>query len=237
MNSPTFWGTVAALGIMGLVGSFGHCVGMCGPLVILAGSRFPTQGVSSLPYHLLYNLAKALVYTLLGFLTGWLGAMVYHAAGGGAFYGAVSLLGGLAVILSGMIYLGWIHIGQTSLVGNLWGRVARLLASVSGPSRALVLGGLNGLLPCGLVYSALLISVTAGNVLAGGLGMFVFGLGTAPSLLVIGLGAGLISLRTRKIMARIGGIFVLLVGMQLVLRGFAGFNLLPHWQIVEIMLW
>ena len=52
------------------------------------------------------------------------------------------------------------------------------------------LGLTNGLLPCGLVYSALLIAASSGGLLSGGLGMFLFGMSTTPALLVVGMGAG-----------------------------------------------
>ena len=231
------WGIIATLGLTGLLGSFGHCVGMCGPLVILAGSRFPQRGLSSLPYHLLYNLSKAMMYAVLGVLAGGAGALAFRAAGSGWLFAAVSLLGGAAVLLSGTAYLGWLRLGKTSHLAVLWGRGVRLLSNLSGAQRAAALGALNGLLPCGLVYSALLISAASGSVATGAVGMFVFGLGTSLSLLVVGAGAGLITQHTRRIMARVSGVFILLVGIQLILRGLAGLGIMPHSPFMAVMFW
>jgi hypothetical protein len=100
-----------------------------------------------------------------------------------------------------------------------------------------LLGALNGLLPCGLVYSALLLAATAGGPLAGGAGMAVFGLSTVPALFVVGVGAGALSTRWRQVLLRVAGAFIVLVGVQLALRGLAGLDTVPHLKIGGLMIW
>jgi hypothetical protein len=53
----------------------------------------------------------------------------------------------------------------------------------------------------------------------------------------VGLGAGLISLRARQVLTRFAGALMLVVGLQLALRGASALGLLPHLQIGGLVLW
>ncbi len=106
-----------------------------------------------------------------------------------------------------------------------------------GPWGIVLLGALNGLLPCGLVYSALLMTATAGGPGPGAVGMALFGVGTLPALLVVGLGAGALGVRLRQTLVRVAGAFIVVVGLQLVLRGLATFGVVPHVQWGGFVLW
>ncbi len=90
-----------------------------------------------------------------------------------------------------------------------------------------MLGMLNGLLPCGLVYEALLIAAASAKPLLAGLGMLIFGAATIPALLAVGVGAQMLSVPIRQRLVWVGGIFVILVGFYLVLRGAAGMGFFP----------
>ena len=93
---------MGALLLTGLVGSVGHCLGMCGPLVILAGARYPKQGIQSTPYHVLYHGARILVYSVLGFLSGTLGGVISKLAIAAKIPGLLSLVIGIFVIILGL---------------------------------------------------------------------------------------------------------------------------------------
>jgi hypothetical protein len=99
------------------------------------------------------------------------------------------------------------------------------------------LGALNGLLPCGLVYSALLLAASTGEAGRGALGMALFGLGTFPALLTLDLGAGALGVRFRQTMMRLAGGLMLLVGLQLVLRGGAALHFWPHLNWGGFVVW
>ncbi len=229
---------LAALFVSGLAGSLGHCLGMCGPLVLILGAQFPKKTWGAvLPRYLLYHAARILVYALLGLLAGEIASVIGLGGSLSRLAGLVSLALGLGVILFGLRYLGWLPffrfregagwltraMGKTVRHGGTWGLVA--------------LGALNGLLPCGLVYSALLAAGSTGRPLTAAAGMILFGLGTVPALLILGLGAGRISVHARQTMARVAGLLIVLVGVQLMLRGGAGLGMLNHAKVLGVMLW
>ncbi len=214
--------------LTGLAGSVGHCVGMCGPLVILAGARYPRKGVAATPLHLLYHAGRILVYGLMGAIAGALGGALGKAAQAARIPGVVTVLVGLAVIFAGLSYLGWLPFWRRNVhTGGWWQRIMQMAMKTPGAAGVFLLGTLNGLLPCGLVYEALLIAAATSNPLLASLGMLLFGAATIPTLVIFGVGAQMLSTPIRQRMVWVGGIFVVLIGIDLVLRGAAGLGVLP----------
>jgi sulfite exporter TauE/SafE len=226
-----------ALLLSGLVGSLGHCLGMCGPLVIMVGLQLKGSGRSGLPYHFLYHSARIAVYALLGALVGIIGSLLGLAGPLSNVAGVASLLLGIGVVLFGLGYLGWLP--SRSMEGSgAW--VSRAMGGAlkrGGTAGVALLGALNGLLPCGLVYSALLVTASTGGPLFGGLGMVFFGAGTLPPLLLVGMGAGAVSVQARQRLTRIAGGVIILVGLQLALRGLAALGVAPHLHLGRLVLW
>ena len=228
---------LGSLFLTGLVGSLGHCLGMCGPLVVMVGLQVRTQEAAVVPSYLLYHSSRLAVYALLGALAGAIGSVLGLHSGLAPLAGAVSLLLGLAVIVLGVGYLGWLPLGRLEGSGRWLSSAMNRALKRGGTPGIAFLGALNGLLPCGLVYSALLVAATAGGPLAGAAGMAVFGLATVPALLIVGLGVGALSARGRQVLLRIAGAFIVLVGVQLALRGLAGLDVVPHLKLGSLMIW
>lgn len=231
--------SLGALALAGLVGSFGHCMGMCGPLVTMLGITTRRNG-SRLPVgdHVLYHASRISVYALLGMVAGTAGSFVRLASGLSTAAGLLSLILGVTVVA-----LGVTSVAGTGWAGRaLWGGDA-LTGAMSravkrgGVSGVMALGGLNGLLPCGLVYSALLAVAAGGSALRGGVAMIVFGAATMPVLIAVGLGASRLSSHSRAVLTNVAGALIIVVGLQLVLRGGAELSLLPHVQWGGLMLW
>lgn len=237
MSLPGGANVFLVLLLTGLAGSVGHCLGMCGPLVILAGARYPRQGLKSAPLHLLYHAGRILVYGLLGLISGLLGGAFLKITLAARLPGLLSILVGVAVILAGLSYLGWLPFWKRSLhSGGWWQRAMKLGMKTPGGRGIFLLGGLNGLLPCGLVYEALLIAGSSGRPLVAGLGMLVFGAATIPALVVFGVGAQMLSVRVRQTLIWVGGVFVVLVGAYLVMRGMAGLGMMRQMMLAPLFL-
>lgn len=201
----------------GFAGSV-HCIGMCGPLALsLPGTNQPQW--QFLTERGLYNLGRALTYTGLGVLVGFAGHVVSLA---GAQKGLSICVG---VLMIAVATVPWVarqirQIEQspsaflepvTESIGSLY--------RTGGPSAMLVVGLLNGLLPCGFVYAALATAVTSGSIHKSALFMAAFGIGTAPAMLGVSLAGRLASTQWRTRLQRLIPLGLVLVGLLLIIRG------------------
>jgi uncharacterized protein len=230
-------GLYGALLISGLLGSLGHCVGMCGPLVAMAAVQSRAAGSPALPGQLAYHLARVGVYVALGAVAGGVGSLLGMSGSLNDLAGGASILLGIGVILFGLSYLGWLPLGPEARVGGWVARGMRAALRRGGTAGAVLLGALNGLLPCGLVYSALLVAASLGGPVQGAIGMLLFGVATVPALLLVGAGAGSLGAPVRMGMVRMAGLLVMGAGAQLSLRGLAALDLVSHLQVGGVMLW
>jgi sulfite exporter TauE/SafE len=223
--------------VSGLLGSLGHCLGMCGPLNLMVAAQMRKNDLSALPNFSLYHAVRVLMYVLLGVLVGALGSLLGLSRQLTTLGGAVSLLLGIAILLIGAGYLGWLLSFPLEGASRWWNVALSRTLKQGGWGGVALLGALNGLLPCGLVYSALLLAASTGAAWYGALGMALFGLGTFPALLALDLGAGALSARFRQGMMRVAGALMLLVGLQLTLRGGAALHFWSHLHWGSIALW
>lgn len=209
--------------VVGLLGGV-HCVGMCGGIVGALSLGMPDSGGSRWTIQLAYNLGRISSYTIAGGLAGGLGFFFSGLMPVQQAQQVLLVFAGLFMILLGMYLAGWwnllLRVEQAG--GWLWKRIEPLgrgLLPVRDARHALMLGVLWGWLPCGLVYSVLIWSVSAGGVLHGGLLMLAFGLGTLPNLLLMGVAASQLQRLVRKPWVRqlAGGLIVLFGAYQLYL--------------------
>ncbi|MFV0275743.1 MAG: sulfite exporter TauE/SafE family protein [Parahaliea sp.] len=174
-----------AIFLVGLAGA-GHCLGMCGGITAALG----LGGAGGRGRSLAYQGGRLLSYTLLGALAGLLAAVPDLAAWTlGLRYLAAALLIAMGLYIADWWRgLQWLERAGTAL----WRPVQRLagpLLPPRSPAQALGLGLCWGLMPCGLIYSALALAATRQSGLAGGLLMLSFGLGTLPAMLLASVGA------------------------------------------------
>ena len=202
---------------IGIVGSL-HCMGMCGPIVValpLKNQNLFTRILGAI----LYNSGRVATYGVLGLLFGLLGRGI-HMAG---FQQWTSIILGIAMIVSVLfpfVFREKITVGNllAGMAARLITRLKKLFASRSYRS-LLLIGLLNGLLPCGLVYVAIAGAISSGSVVSGSLFMVLFGLGTIPLLLLAALASDAIGQRIRVKMQRAVPYFVFFLGVLFILRG------------------
>jgi len=186
---------------LGLISSL-HCAQMCGPIVVsyslatIQGARLDSGTVphrwTAVCGHLAYNAGRILTYSILGAIAGLAGQSMTWMGRLAGLSSAAAFVAGVAMILGGIAMLGWLpalaSLGTSSAaVTSRFLRPLRNLLVSSSVGHRFALGLALGLLPCGLIYAALMKSLAAGSVLGGVLNMMAFGLGTAASLLAIGL--------------------------------------------------
>jgi uncharacterized protein len=194
--------------VLGFVGSL-HCVFMCGPLLMAlpVNRRLVTA-------RLVYHTGRLLTYTLLGSvagllvtLAGWVVPQRYFSIG-------------LGVLLLLLLVSKWVDTSPTWPV-RVVQRVKSRFFRVVRPHQLtgqFVMGSLNGLLPCGLVYSALAASVLTDSRVEGAVFMLVFGIGTLPAL----LGLTLLNLRFRFPLHKFQTATYVVVAVVLIFRGVSG---------------
>jgi len=202
---------------IGLIGSF-HCIGMCGPIVVALPLK-KHNIASKITGTILYNSGRVITYSLIGLLFGMLGRGIRLAG----FQQWTSILLGVTMIVSVLfpfIFREKITIADlfTGYSSRLIVRLKKLFTDRSYFS-LLMIGLLNGLLPCGLVYVAVAGAISSGNVFAGAIFMALFGIGTIPLLLTATLASDAIGQRIRSKMQKVVPYFVFMLGVLFVLRG------------------
>lgn len=207
---------------LGLLGGFGHCTGMCSPFVLFVSRHYgdPHSGRGAVfAPQAWYAAGRVTTYTILGAAAGALGGVVQLAGQ------LVGLQRGASVV-AGTVLVGWALVSLSDLVpgfsggGRLFTRVAAALKGRV-PGHPFATGLFLGLLPCGLLYSALIAAVGRGGVVQGGIALAVFGLGTVPALFGVALADRLLA-GNRAIINRLAQVFLLLMGLWFAWRGFAG---------------
>jgi uncharacterized protein len=198
---------------LGLLGSL-HCAAMCGPLM-LALPVPPGGPARFVTGRIVYQLGRIATYCLLGIVAGLAGKSLLLAG----FQRWISIALGIA-ILSGFLLSRKISLATpvVRLVTQLKNVMGTQLQRRSFTSLA-VLGLLNGLLPCGLVYVAMAGAVARGGLLAGAGYMAVFGLGTLPMLSAISLSRNLFPVALRLKLRSVIPVGVFMLAMLLILRG------------------
>jgi hypothetical protein len=199
--------------LLGLLGGV-HCAGMCGPLM-LALPRPPGGTARFVTGRLAHQLGRVFTYCLLGVGFGALGTG-FAAAGVQRFASVALGVMMLAGLFASKKLLLTAPIAR--LVGRLKATMAGLLSRHSLGSQVL-LGGLNGLLPCGLVYVACAGATATGSLASGVAYMALFGLGTIPVMLAINLSGHLLPMKFRLQLVRLVPAGVVLVAALLILRG------------------
>jgi len=200
--------------LLGFLGSF-HCLGMCGPIALAVSSGGNKQLLINKVW---YNLGRMLTYSFLGLFVGALG-LGFQLAG---FQQGVSILLGAAIILFALFY----KKGERALIqGGLYGMVAKIKHSLGywlkkGGAIAFFMTGLvNGLLPCGMVYIALLASMALSNPWESAVYMLAFGAGTVPMLLALMLTGNLFSPLLKQKLFKFMPYLAVIIGILFIVRG------------------
>jgi sulfite exporter TauE/SafE len=208
---------------------FGHCIGMCGPIVVSISLNLKAKGVWA--PNLLYHAGRVTTYAILGGIMGATGAFTRVTAGIAGLQKGVMILAGVMIVAMGLGMSGWIPLGR--LFGDHYNpkgvitRGFQKLTNVRSTAAYFPMGLLLGLLPCGPVYTALIAAARSGmdtqNVLKGVLSgtglMAAFGMGTIPALLIVARLAGMDWLRSRAVIYKAGSMLMILVGVYFVIKG------------------
>jgi len=172
------------------VGSVGHCIGMCGGIVVAYSSTKidpKTSNTKQTFSHLAYNFGRVTTYALLGAMFGLMGQVIAFTP---ITKGVLFLLTGILMILAGASLIGqfkFLNSAEFSISKEGWYQNSfRKLISSKSLSSFYLLGMLNGIIPCGLVYSFAIFAASTASPLWGAIVMALFGLATIPALFFLG---------------------------------------------------
>lgn len=191
---------LSGLGI-GLLSSFTHCAGMCGPIQLLL-RRTGTWG------GLAFHTGRILGYASLGALVAaFLGGVMGMMRGEMGWTLKISMVS--FYLIAGLILwfgLPWIE----SKLGRFFpmAKVVQLM-SKGGGWALLPAGLMMSLLPCPSTLTALALALSTAEPVQGFGTMFFFGLGTLPALLVLERLGALKWLRRSHLATRVVAIYFL----------------------------
>jgi len=227
----------------GFLGGFGHCMGMCGPLITAYAFHNspsplppPVKGGGAIeisPHfrfrehlfamdlvpHIFYNTGRITTYMFIGAIMGLTGSFVNIAGEMTGFQNAVALIAGLIMIFMGISISGitggtaWLERRNSLIL-----RAGKNLLHGETSWLYYPLGALFGFLPCGLSYTVFMAAAGTGDMLSGMLTMFFFGIGTLPALLLFGFVAGYLGHKLRGLLYRLSGTIIIAMGVYFIVR-------------------
>jgi sulfite exporter TauE/SafE len=207
------------------LGSFGHCIGMCGGIVLAYSTikiEPKSSKVSQSTAHLLYSFGRVFTYSILGSIFGALGGVVTFS---NTANGVLLVVAGVAMVLAGLSLMGKIKFltliehsfSSSPIYKNLFKKVLNSKSNFS----FFALGMLNGLLPCGFVYFFAITAASTASPLYGALVMAIFGLSTIPAMFGLGFLASLSSATNfRNMMMSLSSFAVVLYGTYTIYNGY-----------------
>lgn len=217
------------------LGSVGHCIGMCGGIVVAYSSTKIDQKTSYLQQtsaHLAYNFGRVTTYAILGAVFGYVGQVIAFTP---TTKGILFLITGILMILAGLSLIGnlkFLNSAEWSVSKYAWYQNSfRALMSDKSYLSFYLLGLLNGIIPCGLVYSFAIFAASTADPLAGALVMATFGLATIPALFFLGFLTKILQKGSlRGTMMKLAAILVILYGG---ITLYKGYNFIAHPQMMK----
>lgn len=200
--------------LMGLFGG-AHCVAMCGGVTSVLCGAAPRQG----RYVALYNLGRVGSYTLLGLLFGSLGTLSTGLFPLEGLRLALRVIAAVCMLFVGLHLAGFATPARKleSVGAPLWrfvSPIAKRFLPIRSPVQAVALGGLWGMMPCGMIYAALALATSAGTPVLGAQTMAAFGLATLPVMVAMGTAAQRVAAwLARAWVRRAAGVIVLAFGI------------------------
>ncbi len=189
--------------LAGLIGSFTHCVSMCGSFMACevmchsssCNNKNNKTGLS-FPAQIFFHLGRATTYGCLGFLAALLSRQI-------AAYSFWPYLSAALLVIAGAIFI----------ISSLPGCRHKFSAKLG--KRSFFSGALLGFMPCSLIYALLMVAATTANPVMAMVGMWIFVLGTTPALFLVGAGAAKITQKWREMAMKCGNAMMAVNGLVL----------------------
>lgn len=200
-----------------------HCVGMCGGIMMsqsITSQMVPEK--NKFKPGLMYNLGRLISYTILGGIVGGIGEVFTLSFGA---QGLIAIIAGIFMVIMGLNLYGF-KVFRKFSVKLPWNGCNSQKKS----RNPLIVGLLNGFMPCGPLQTMQLYALASGSVIAGATSMFFFSLGTIPLMLGFGVIANLLSQKNSNRLVKYSGAIIIVLGIIMANRGLSlmGINAMPN---------
>ena len=202
--------TYGMLVVTGLLTSL-HCVCMCGALNLSASHE--SNSIRDYKRPLLYNLGRIISYTLTGGIVGLIGSVIsIDTTVSGIFVVAAAII--MLLLSRRMLGLIDYHLPRILKLQKL-----SVLPGLRGRHSSLIIGLLNGLMPCGPLQAMQLYALTTGSAALGALSMFLFAIGTVPLMFTFGIVSNILTGKMREWFHKVSAMLVLVLSIVMANRG------------------
>ncbi|MDR1328488.1 MAG: sulfite exporter TauE/SafE family protein [Oscillospiraceae bacterium] len=212
--------------VIGLLTSV-HCAAMCGGINL--SQSIQGSGKASLAPAALYNLGRVISYTVVGALVGALGSVVSFS---GALRGVIQLIAGVFMIIMGINMFGVTFPGAAKLraIAPRMPKIFTGFTDGKAGRAPLIVGLLNGLMPCGPLQAMQIYALSTGSPAAGALSMLLFSLGTVPLMFGLGAVSSRLSRRFAGRAVTVGAALVVVLGVSMLSQGWS----LSGWSLGSV---
>lgn len=207
---------------MGLFSSM-HCIGMCGSIIgtltLSLDVKVRNNKARLFAFILNYNLGRILSYSFAGALGGLLSTFLVLPFDYNLGHRALQLFSALIISTAGLYIAGWFpRFAYIEKLGRyLWKKLepfGHRLIPVKTQFNALLFGMIWGWLPCGLVYAALALAISTGDIVRSALTMLAFGAGTLPAVMGVGIITQLlVNIQRKPYIKQLVGVLMILLAL------------------------
>ena len=199
IDSNISYGMLFVTGILTSI----HCISMCGAINLI--STFNRENNINLKKPILYNLGRLLSYTFLGGIVGLIGSII----------SVNEVVNGLIIIFASIV----MFLMSLSMLNVIKFKIPKLIKLRVKTNNSLIIGLLNGLMPCGPLQAMQIYALSTGSFIKGALSMFLFCLGTIPLMFGIGIIFNVTKGKIRITLNKIASVLILLLSMIMLFRG------------------
>ena len=201
--------------LLGLASSL-HCVGMCGGIVLAMNS---SRSKKMVVHTTLYHLGRIGTYALLGLIFGLFGKQLFLFG----YQQSIAIIAGLGLIAYALFPILFKSVSFShpliQPIHRAWLKTSNKVMQKKSKFSSLMMGALNGLLPCGMVYAALAGALTTQSLWEGAGFMIVFGLGTSPLLTAVVFSQKLLKTEWRERMRAYQPLVLVFAALFMIFRG------------------
>ena len=201
--------TYGMLVIVGMLTSI-HCISMCGAINLVAVVN--NNGKRNLKKPILYNTGRVISYSIIGGIAGFIGSVF---AIGDTVTGIIILLASILMLVMALNMLGIINLKLPKFIN---------LTPIKN-TNSFFIGLLNGFMPCGPLQAMQLYALGTGSFIQGALAMFLFGIGTVPLMLSVGIVINLVKGKRKILINKIASVLILILSLVMLNRGLLTLNI------------